>query len=774
MSTRSTHRPWSVVAVAATLLALLATVLVVGAAPARAADPEDRVVQLLDDAAVNGTLGVYLRDIDGGVLADANESFVFEPASTIKALIHFHAMRQVQVNPAVDLTTQIPWFAGPANYNNSPPPGTSCPDNSTLPGSDTLANGLQQMMGPSDNRWTQAMRDFFGDGNIDATRTGFGMNDTALIHLIGCGNQAIANPNQLTLVDAGLMYESVAEGFLDAPTRTSAYSLLTQDNATFNQIITDESAGMGLSGSSLQAFRDQRQSANKAGSYGLSDGQYRSVAGWVQVPWKDTVTCEVEIREYVYGAFIHQADSITMGFSIRGTGAELLREEIAAALETWEACEADLQITSSTVVDPPAEIDVNTPVALTVRVAMRNNGPADLIDGVLHRQATVPPDCTVAPTDSTTPVPAMAQGDVVVQEMDFTVECSQPSWHVFSFTSEIEPAVAAVVEPDLTNNDGLAIANIAVIARADLAVTDWDFTELVGAGIADLLVGEDFSFAAPKTIANFGDTVAGLYPDPVDTVVTRSIDVPEGVRAIATITADEGTADVTIEKPGDPDVVLAGQPPGTTVSADGPATITVQFGADGLAVDEERIIAEGFGLHCLAPGLHDIGFVNTIEAADEHVVDPDGSNDTLAVQREVECILPVAINIRPGNFHNFVNPNGKQTVPVAVLTTAEGEYGLPLAFDATSIDHTTARFGTLGTLQADGGSSPSPNKGFVKDAHELDDKTKDGDDDMTMLFGVPGSGIGPGTPEACVIGSYLGEGNEVLTFFGCDVVKVKP
>ncbi len=748
--------------------------VVMGATAAQAADPEDRVVDLLDAAAVNGTLGVYLRDIDGATIADFNESFVFEPASTIKALIHFHAMRQVQVNPGVTLLTQVPWFAGPANYNNSPPPGTSCPDNSTLPGSDTLSNGLGQMMGPSDNRWTQAMRDFFGDPNIDATRAGFGMTDTALIHTIGCGNAAIANPNQLTLVDAGLMYESVVDGFLDQPTRTAAYNLMTQDNATFNAIVDAEAAGIGLDPASIAAFKAQRQSANKAGSYGLSDGQYRSVAGWSTVPWKDTVTCEVDVRDYVYGAFIHQADSITMGFSIRATGAELLREDIAAALETWEACEADLEITSTIVVDPPVEIDVNTPTVLTVRVAMRNNGPADTIDAVLDRTATVPADCTVNPTDASTPVPAMAQGMLVVQEMDFTVECSQPSDHLFSFASEISPAVAAVVEPDLTNNDGLANANIAVIARADLAVTDWDLDELDGFGPFDLLVGNDVPFAAVMTIANFGDTIADLYPDPVDTMVTRSIDVPDGVRASATVTADEGPADITIQRPGDPDVVLNNQPPGTTVEADGPATIIVEFAADALAVDELRPIEETFGLRCLAPGLHDIAFVGTITAIDEHVVDPDETNNALGAMREIECVLPVAINIRPGNKHNFVNPNGNQTLPVAVLTTAEGEYGLPLAFDATTIDHTTARFGTVGTLEANGGSSPSPDKAFVRDTHELDDKTKDGDDDMVMLFGVPATGIEPGTTEACVTGSYLGEGGAVLTFFGCDFVQVKP
>jgi len=161
------------------------------------------------------------------------------------------------------------------------------------------------------------------------------MDDTALNHLIGCGADALANPNQLTLVDAGKMYESVATGFLDDATRASAFSLMTQDNGVFNGIIDAESAGMGLSAASINSFKSQRQSANKAGSYTLSGDEYRTVAGWAQVPFKDSVTCETEIQEYVYGAFIHDADSIAGSFmGIRPAGVELFREEIRSALES--------------------------------------------------------------------------------------------------------------------------------------------------------------------------------------------------------------------------------------------------------------------------------------------------------------------------------------------------------------------------------------------------------------------------------------------------------
>jgi hypothetical protein len=158
----------------------------------------------------------------------------------------------------------------------------------------------------------------------------------------------------------------------------------------------------------------------------------------------------------------------------------------------------------------------------------------------------------------------------------------------------------------------------------------------------------------------------------------------------------------------------------------------------------------------------------------EHVVDPEESNNSVEVSRTIECVTPVQINIRPGNLHNFINVSGGGTVPVAVLTTEAGEYGLPLAFDATTIDRNSALFGTVETLNDDGGSTADPDVDFVRDSQEMDDKTKDGDDDRVLLFGIPGSGADDSTTELCVVGQYLGDDDTVYTFFGCDTVVIQP
>jgi hypothetical protein len=321
-----------------------------------------------------------------------------------------------------------------------------------------------------------------------------------------------------------------------------------------------------------------------------------------------------------------------------------------------------------------------------------------------------------------------------------------------------------MVDPDPTNNDVTAQTVIPVIARADLAITGWDFSELDDAGIADLLVGQDFLFSTTKTLHNLGDTVGALYLDPVDAVVTKSLAVPDGVRGIVTIGVAEAPATVTIERPGDPDQVLNNQPAARS-SKDG-GDDHRQYGVASLAIGVDRRSRRSAS----APRQHDLSF--GIRSRRRTSASGPGSRTARSVDR-IECILPVEINIRPGNTHNFIAPRSVATVPVAILTTEAGEYGLPLAFDATTVVYTSALFGTVETLNDGGGSSAWPDKDFVRDTFDLDDRTMDGDLDMVLLFSIDGSGIVDDTTEACVLGSYLDGGN-VFTFLGCDVVVTKP
>ena len=760
---------------------LLALTFAIASGPVVAddVDTEARVLQMLAEGSENATVGLYLREIDGVVHASHNENFQFEPASSIKTVHHFYAMRQVQDGTVIDgepvtLATDVPWLAQDGKFDADGeyiPGGSDCPLTNTVPMTSSLQEILELTMRNSDNATTQAILDFFGKANVDATMAALGMTNSSLNHPIGCGGAAIADPNEFTLVDAGKLHEAVATGYLDEPTRATAYQIMLTDGSTFNSIIDDEADGLGLSAEAISNFKAERRSALKGGSYGLNGQSFRSVVGWASLGFKDA-NCAVDTREYVYGAFIHDSDS-PPDVGIRAAGVELFREQIRNGLESWAECEADLEVIDVDFVNPPDEIDVNTPVPVTVSVSVRNNGPASSVDSNVDIQVIAPPTCSADPASQIAPVQNLTSGETVAVERTVDISCPHPSFHSFQVIAEITPQNENVVDPVDDNNSESETLTVGVVAWADVAVVDWDFGELEDAGLGDLLVSEPFVFNAPATYMNFGDTLLGLYHDPVSTDVTRSITVPDGIAGSVHVTHHELNATIVVSVPNEPDQVFPNQPPGTVVEVDGPATISVEYIVSPLAVGEPRTVNQEFNLHCTGPGVYDIEFTNRIVPNDIHVHDPDPSNNTLTVERAVECVTPVQINIRPGNKHNFVNPISNQRLPVAILTTEAGEYDLPVAFDATSIDHQTARFGTLPVLQSGAGSPATPDKSFIRDAHEMDDKTKDGDLDMVLLFGISGSGIDQSTSDACVTGSYVDIDGEVYTFLGCDFVQVQ-
>ena len=749
-----------------------------------AAGAQARILDLLGEVQTGGTVGAYLREIGGPTVLSHNENFVFEPASAIKALTHFHAMRQVQDGAViggavVTLDREIPWFRGPTNYSNDPGPGeTSCPDLSTLPREDRLAFILRTMMVNSDNRTTDAARDFFGPGAIDGTRVALGMASSRHVHLIGCGPDIVANPNWLTLADAGRLYEAAATTYLDEATRWEAFNLMPRGLNRFNEIITEEhnalrAGTLGLQAPSLNSFRNLRDAAFKGGSYGVDvDGerkQYRSVAGWSTIPFRNTTTCAVEPREYVWGVFVHEADGYSQTIGIGTVGAETLREPIRAALQTWMDCEADLFMSNVRVLGLDDPLFVNQPASFTVRADVSNSGPASPVDVLVTLTASAPDDCTfdASPKTAVVPVPL---GVGVPVDFPFEVVCTAPSDHRFSFNARIEPADERIRDPVSMNNSFSQSVDRELIAYADLGVEAWDLSALEEAFASDLVVGETFSFTATRTFRNRGDTELGLYFDPAEALISRTLMVPAGIEASITVTEDEASASVVIERDGQPDEVMEGIPAGTTVSVEGAAVVTV---TSRRFIDAEGIleIPGSWALACLAPGDFDLVFRAGIEAVDPHLLDPDPSDNTLVETRSVDCAVPVQLNIRPGNRQNWINPGSSEVVPSAVLTTEAGEYGLPLAFDAAGIDPLSVRFGVPAVLSAGGGGTV--HQDFLRDSFEMDDFTRDGDLDKVLHFRVTGAGVTGATTTLYVVGRFQDETGGWYTFVGSDTIQVQ-
>src|SRR5687768_7249906 len=116
-------------------LAILAAVTIAGAllSPGAArADVPGPITTRVDNliSVAGGTTGLYVKEVGGSVIAAKNETFAFEPASSIKVLLHLYAHTQVQAGNAT-LADPVTLYAPP------PPADGSCPVNSTNLGTES-------------------------------------------------------------------------------------------------------------------------------------------------------------------------------------------------------------------------------------------------------------------------------------------------------------------------------------------------------------------------------------------------------------------------------------------------------------------------------------------------------------------------------------------------------------------------------------------------------------------------------------------------------------
>ena len=300
-------------------------------------DITSRVGQLLRNG-TDGTKGLYLKEVSGPVLANLENSFVFEPASTIKVFLHAYAMRRVQ-DGFTSLTNVVNTYA--------PPVSGSCPGN-TVSGTETLSTALGEMMRHSDNSRTRVISDTFGANNAIAFAQANGINNTHINHVIGCGGPI---PNQTTLDDLGMLYEKTANGtMLNATNRDLFYSLMAGKAqfllegydwtglwSTDIPNIINQEAPPGMPASLKTAFQNRMNLAYKAGNYKICGStcatyvDHISIAGWAQIPFCGA--SNPPSRQYVFGIFIYNSTSdTTSSNTFTATKAELLREQIHAGL----------------------------------------------------------------------------------------------------------------------------------------------------------------------------------------------------------------------------------------------------------------------------------------------------------------------------------------------------------------------------------------------------------------------------------------------------------
>jgi hypothetical protein len=294
-----------------------------------------RVGQILRTG-TDGETGLYLKQVGGGVQAALQETRIFEPASSIKILIGLHAMRAVDAGTSSLLQNVVVY---------APTPSSSCPSN-TITGTEPMGNAILAMLENSDNQRTKAMINTYGMAAINQTAATIGLTGTHLNHYPGCGGPPA---NQLTLSDAGVIYEGIANGtLLSSTNRPELYSRMPAQAGDFtgiqsavNSIIDAEAPAFGLTATEISQFKTRLLTHYKAGGYTLCPSspclEYRSVAGSAEVPV--CLRGTISSRTYVWGIFIDGSTSGTAADNtFNAAKAEPLREPIRSALAGWGAC----------------------------------------------------------------------------------------------------------------------------------------------------------------------------------------------------------------------------------------------------------------------------------------------------------------------------------------------------------------------------------------------------------------------------------------------------
>jgi uncharacterized repeat protein (TIGR01451 family) len=288
--------------------------------------------------------------------------------------------------------------------------------------------------------------------------------------------------------------------------------------------------------------------------------------------------------------------------------------------------------------------------------------------------------------------------------------------------SNTADAASDTPDPDLSNNS--ATEETSVVAETDLDIERFEAVDAPD----EILVAEDVAITLEKDVSNHGPSW------PVNTRVTVEATAP----ADSTVSPAMATQDVLIP-----------------------------------ALDTPVSVTEEFTVNCGAASHHDWTFENSIEPTDANTTDPDLSNNTAVLELEIECVVPVVINFKPGS-----DPNSEQrlkgTAAVAILTTSAGEYGTPLDFDASLIDPLSVRFGPPGVFDDPAlGATEQHGQGHLEDSLELDEVTMDGDTDMVLHFKMQDAGFAGSETEACVKGAYTDE-TGTHQFFGCDTIRFPP
>jgi hypothetical protein len=277
----------------------------------------------------DGDIGLYLRRVDGPVMADLQEDTSFYPSSTMKVFMHAYAIWNT---PQANLATrQIPVWNDHDDLDHSGDSFT----NTALP------NVLGPMMLNSSNQMANTCIDFWGANTITSfCRTTLGASTkTQINHLLGLGRPYSGDTfNSTTLVDLGNVYENVNSLYGTTKLNFFRSNMLNDANSNgIDSAATDARTALGITNTQWNAWRSNYAWHAKAGSNPhptLDISGYSSAAGYLTLPFRNA-SGAVTLRNYVFGVWINDAKT-TNSAGAWGSATELIRDEVEASLASFK------------------------------------------------------------------------------------------------------------------------------------------------------------------------------------------------------------------------------------------------------------------------------------------------------------------------------------------------------------------------------------------------------------------------------------------------------
>jgi hypothetical protein len=225
-----------------------------------------RLREIMRTGLSGGSYGVYVKKVGSSAPVGLQQNTIFEPASSMKVVHHLYTMQRI-MNGADSLSASFNYWVKPFDTTNKdvyPDPAWESVLGQPWRVTTTVQDGLTRMMQNSDNRTTRGFQLRWGHPTLNAFADSLGMTNTELRQIIGCGfNNGLRN--DLTLVDAGKLYESVVNGSsLTGSSRTTFWNILLGGRFVDDLTIPCQVKGASESTAAAEARCSKYKKANAA------------------------------------------------------------------------------------------------------------------------------------------------------------------------------------------------------------------------------------------------------------------------------------------------------------------------------------------------------------------------------------------------------------------------------------------------------------------------------------------------------------------------------